>query len=370
MKIGILTFHRAINYGAVLQCYALSETLKSFGHDVEVVDYRPDYVERHRQLFQSYNLCHTKGFTNLVKQSVLSALTLTSRKDANKRFDSFLNAYLVLSGIVKTTKDFPSYYDAIFFGSDQIWNPKICYGFDDLYWGQLPHDKTKMITYAASLGEPQALSEKDWLEIEKRIVAFDGLSVRELQLKDALESKLGIHSVCNIDPSLLLTKEKYEALVVDPADEGKYVLAFSIVEIPEFIKFAKKVASELNCKLLLVSAHKTPSLFYKEKTIKQITPTVGEFLGLIKHASCVVTTSFHGTAFSIIYNRPFYTAAHGKSTRVYSLLSSIGLENRLVDMNEKCKDLKFEEIDYEGPLVKLSMLVRDAMSYLNNTIKK
>ena len=232
MKIGLLTFHRAINYGAVLQCYGLSESLRAMGHDVEIIDYRPVYIERYRQLFQTFNLRQLGGFKRIMEFfKVLIGINV--RRDANCRFDAFLSNNFHFSHIVHYPQEIPQSYDVIIIGSDQVWCPKICFGFDKIYWGQFPHDRIKLLTYAASIGEVDQLSDLDWEQIKKRINVFDGISVRESQLKEALYIKLGLDVRCNIDPSLLLSKNYYESIVEMPNIEGDYILAFSVVNVGE-----------------------------------------------------------------------------------------------------------------------------------------
>lgn len=370
MKIGILTFHRALNYGAVLQCYGLYQTLSRLGHDVEVIDYRPEYVERHRQILQSYNLRNINGFINRLKGVAASALNIGAILDANKRFDAFLHESFSMSEMVDDVKHVPQYYDMIFFGSDQIWSPKICNGLDPIYWGQFPHDKAVLASYAASLGSPQEITDEDWNTVSDYIKAFRCVSVREMQFKEILNSRLGMEAKCVLDPSLLLNSEDYDSLVEEPQIKGDYVLAFSIVEAQNFMRFTKKVASELNCQVVVLSAIGEPMLLGKNKN-NIVTPTVGGFLGLFKHAKCVVTTSFHGTVFSIIFNRPFYSAIHRKSMRVQSLLSQLELNDRLAEFSDNfIKSFKFEEIDYDTPLSKLNLLKENSIQFIKDTLCK
>ena len=138
MKIGILTFHCAHNYGAVLQCYALQEMLKGMGHTVEIIDYRPDYL---RMPFDVINLhrIQSRNLLRLVKSIILETLSLSQRIIRHRKFDSFIKYYLNLSRSVGISSD----YDVYVMGSDQIWNPKITNGFDGVYFGYLPFPKAK-----------------------------------------------------------------------------------------------------------------------------------------------------------------------------------------------------------------------------------
>ena len=184
MKIGILTFHRAINYGAVLQCYGLSETLKAMGHEVDVIDYRPECIEYYRKKIPFFKIRHTSGLRNQLKALIVSLLNIETVKDANRRFDLFLKNNFNLSKTVLSAENMPSDYDLIFLGSDQIWSPQICYGFDSIYWGQFKHDTTRLVTYAASLGGHNELSDLEWKNVGRYLKGFERISVREKKLQE------------------------------------------------------------------------------------------------------------------------------------------------------------------------------------------
>ena len=145
MKIGILTFHRTLNYGAVLQCYALQELFRQRGHQVEVIDYRIQSVENERKLISLSILKSSKGFVIKIKYLVRNLLTYRTRKKAISSFNSFIERRLELSSPVEGIDGVPSNYDCILFGSDQIWNPKLCGGFDPVFWGQFSKGRTMFI---------------------------------------------------------------------------------------------------------------------------------------------------------------------------------------------------------------------------------
>ena len=143
MKIGILTFHCAHNYGAVLQCYAMQEFLRSKGHDVEVINYRPNY------LLKPYKIFNVKRFSSkkpirILKGLILEFLLFPVRLKRFYGFENFINNKLILSKTV-TKESIPSNYDIYIVGSDQIWNPKITKGFDEIYFCRFPFEKGKKV---------------------------------------------------------------------------------------------------------------------------------------------------------------------------------------------------------------------------------
>ena len=133
--------------------------------------------------------------------------------------------------------DAPKCYDVVFFGSDQIWNPAINEGVDQVYLGQMPKDHAKFYTYAVSMGRLDLFQGKVEEEYRKYISSFDGLSVRETTMQSFLKEKLDRDSDVVCDPSLLITKEECEAMAVKPKDEG-YVLLFILDGNPDALGFA------------------------------------------------------------------------------------------------------------------------------------
>lgn len=358
MKIGILTFHRAINYGAVLQCYALYRTLSDMGHDVEVIDYRPSQTENDRRLFFVKR-------TNLIAKIRILVYHLFDykyRSEASKIFDKFLNNYLKFSPMVKSAKNIPNYYDYIFFGSDQIWNPRICGGFDKVFWGQFPKEKTKFVSYAASLGTPQNIAIDKWDTINGYIKNFDSVSVREGKLLEYL--KCDVEGKVVLDPTLLASIDIFESIAVKPK-ETKYVLLYMLEPDRQAISFAKKLAQQRECKLIRIRAINNRLEKHNEYvTLSAISPE--EFLGYFKYADYIVNVSFHGTAFSVIFNKNFYTLKSKNFERAYGLLKSLGLEGRFVLSTDKVdmQDIRYDEVNK-----RLGELKRDSIAYIQKAIQ-
>ena len=150
MKIGILTFHCAHNYGAVLQCYATQEFLRGKGYDVEVINYRPYYLLHPYQLF-NYRRVLCKNPIRLIKKFIQELLLFPVRYKRWRAFEGFINEQLQLGSVV--TNKLPIDCDVYLIGSDQVWNPKITNGFDDVYFAQFPFAKAKKryVAYAASM---------------------------------------------------------------------------------------------------------------------------------------------------------------------------------------------------------------------------
>lgn len=361
MKIGILTFHRAINFGAVLQCYALYHTLSDMGHDVEVIDYRPAYIEKYRKPLY-WNDFKKQRLLSKIKTLLFLPWTFRNKRKSAKIFDAFLNKHIKTSSIVKDVNDISS-YDVIFFGSDQIWNPRICEGFDPLYYGHFPKGKTKFVSYAASLGTPQNLNKEQWDKIFLLLKSFDAISVRETKLTEYLQSG-GIEAQSVLDPTLLASKDIFERIVEKPRETG-YVLLYMLEEDSNAIEFAKNIAKQKNLKLIRVRAQASQSI--RKRNSNEVIPnSVGEFLGYFKYADYVVNISFHGTAFSVIFNKDFYTLKSRNFERAYGLLDSIGLLPRFVSSEEKVSTTKVDYSDADNKLIKMR---ESSINFIKNSSK-
>lgn len=343
MKIGILTYHRALNYGAVLQCMSLYTALKSMGHDVEIIDYRPQAIEKYRMYFRAKDFCLCKGVIAKLRYLVSCLTLINSRRKTICKFNEFLDNNIKLSPVVRSVADAPQYYDVVFFGSDQIWNPAINEGIDKVYLGQMAKGHAKFYTYAVSMGRLDLFKGKVAKDYQRYIESFDGLSVRETSMQTFLKEKLGRDSEVVCDPSLLIFKEECEAMAVKPKDEG-YVLLFILDGNPDALGFANRIAKQLGKKVVRIGAVQNPFHRYHCEVRAELSPT--EFLGYIQYADCIVTNSFHATSFSLIMQKNFYTILRkNNNDRAKTILGVAGLENRLVDATE---NVDFTAISYEG----------------------
>lgn len=343
MKIGILTYHRALNYGAVLQCMSLYTALKSMGHDVEVVDYRPQAIEKYRMYFRAKDFSLCKGVVAKLRYLVSCLTLVNSRRKTVRKFDEFLDNNIQLSPVVSSVSDAPQNYDVVFFGSDQIWNPAINEGIDKVYLGQMPKGHAKFYTYAVSMGHLDLFKGKVADDYQKSIESFDGLSVRETTMQSFLKEKLGRDSSVVCDPSLLLTKAECEKIAVKPRDKD-YVLLFILDGNPKALGFANRIAEQMGKKVIRIGAVQNPLHRNGCEMRAELSPA--EFLGYIMYADCVVTNSFHATSFSLIMQKNFYTILRkNNNDRAKTILGVAGLENRLVDATE---NVDFTTVSYEG----------------------
>ena len=342
MKIGILTFHCAINYGAVLQAYGLQEHLKSLGHEVYIIDYRPQYLKDPYQLFQWKFKVEDSLMSNL-KSLIRESLVMPIRFVRKSKFKQFTNQYLNLYG----WEDNLNVFDAFVFGSDQIWSPKITKGLDEIFLGKFKEAKGKrLIAYAASVGSVQNISQNEFERLTFCLNEFERIGVREKTLFEKI-SKVNSNVSITIDPVLLAGKDAFDKIAVDIKIKRPYLLLFTLGRDEYAIEEAYKIAEQKN--LVVIEIISSKESLYNRNIKQMLSPT--EFLGYIKKASYVVTSSFHGTVFSILFHKNFnvigYDTIHGE--RIVHLLNSLGLKNRFKVYNENTElnidDVKYDESD-------------------------
>lgn len=356
MKIGILTFHRAINYGAVLQCYALYRTLCDIGHDVEVIDYRPTYIERYRQLFNLKG----KSLISKSKEITRSLLMSSEIKKTVRNFDDFLQR-IKLSSIVSTAEDIISqHYDIIVCGSDQVWNKKIADDtYDEFFWGQFDHPGSTFITYAASYGTLVQSVDTE-LNLKRLLTKVDGIGVREKDLADYISS-LGFKAYVCVDPTVLADRQHFVDLAEEPLDDN-YILIYALKDRLKVVNWAKKLQSLTGLKIIVLGGNVAYKQNYGKdvEVVQGVSPCV--FLGYYKKARYVVNASFHGTVFSTIFKRDFFSINVANSDRYEQYLKSVGLSERFVNLSDMPN---LEPVDYSGFDDRKEKLVNDSESYLS-----
>ena len=376
-KIGILTFHYAHNYGAVLQAYALKTKLQRMGYEVQVLNYQNKYIARryrkgiHIDFWKRDILPNRWGrILNIIKEQHYGSAEWNEQWDA---FETFIQENLTgqskrqaltLSDVEQTD------CDVYILGSDQIWAKELTHGLDPVYFGQFAPDKKK-ISYAASVPNgdiPE--TEKDLFKAY--LSTLKHVSVREERLAEILRGLLEKEVTTVVDPTLLLEEKDYDTIVYEQAlVEEPYLFAYFVVENETLSRLARQAAEKMKCKLVELHYYKTAELDKKMQEEQNVTCiyTAGpkEFLTYIRDARMVLTNSFHGTVFSILFCKKFYSV-YQTNGRIENLLGFLGLENRHVTEIEKiCPE---EEIDYANLAEKLEKYRHDSVTFLQKAIEE
>lgn len=324
MKIGILTFHRAYNYGAILQAFALQEKLRGMNVQSEIIDYLSVEKRAQNRLFVWNKKLGTKG--NLVK-----ILKDCYRKRKNASFDKFMDDEMEISPTSYSTfdelvqMDQKKTFDAYIVGSDQVWNFNNTLS-DPAFLLSFVSDDNKKCSYAASIGS--AKFDKDMYDrYAEELKKFRVLTVREEGAIETYGFLKENQARAVVDPTLLLRKEDYQKIASPRILKKKYAFMYTIGEERNLRKYARNYCRNNN--LIFVDSKKSSTFF------QHTSPR--DFLSFILYAECVFTNSFHGTALSIMLEKEFVTEIHTRKSvnnRFGDLMRKLELQDRDIDATE------------------------------------
>ncbi|MEL7568243.1 MAG: polysaccharide pyruvyl transferase family protein [Dehalobacterium sp.] len=374
MKIGILTFHYAINYGAVLQTYATQKWLLKQGIESDIINYvpieqeskyHPDIIKKNYLVNFKFN--PLRSIARLVKYKLLTERDYVEKTN---KFNIFIENNLKMTHIIKCKEEL-SYlnndgYDGFICGSDQIWNPEITKEFDKTYFCDFVNESIKRIAYAASAGDTSILSQAEYKKDFFRLIKnFNFIGVRERSLADFIVDESDMNAIVTLDPTLLLEKDDYEEVTASLQHIDKnYVLIYQLARTTKAKEIAAQIAKERNLEIIELCG-----MLYNKPHSKDIICNAGpsEMLGFIRDASYVVTNSFHGTTLSIIYQKDFSTILSKKrNSRIIDLLESLKLSNRIV--REDTKDIVTNSINYTIHLEFLEGMKKQSYEFLKKSI--
>ena len=327
MKVNVITCQNALNHGARLQVFALSYYLKSKGVEVEVIDYRPDYMRFKEKLL------YWPGRS--LKSWIKLFLYFNRRKRnilRNNIFLAFSKRYIPLTkdiyNDINQLRENPPSANTFIAGSDQIWNITFNNGHDPAYYLDFGSLETNRISYAASF----SLSPKEYHAttfVKDQLRKFNSISVRETSGISILKS-LGYVGVKVVDPVLLLSAQDWmNSLELEELKENKpYILVYDIMGCKRIKKIAQKLSQLFTWPIYSVSP---TSLRYVDKSFELASPR--QFVQLINNSSFVISNSFHGTVFSLIFNKNFFfiNRDDGLNERIHDLLDNLGLTDRIID---------------------------------------
>ncbi len=361
-KVGVITVHRNVNYGANLQAFATAKFLNNTGINAEIIDYLPQNLDKDNYLFSWLKLSWQNGKSgSLVHKLKLILALILSAPNKNKKlkvFYNFRNNKCNISKKYNTLNEVTAAdYTDIVCGSDQIWNPDITDGINPLYFGDLLGVENK-ISYAPSLGRDKYSNEDEQLAAEL-IKNIDYLSVREEKSVSYIESISGKKATHVCDPVFLLEKEEYQKIAKPIKCKKPYILVYSVVNNNAMLDAAIEFANKKNLTVVEICQNKKRGA----KHIQLTAASPEEFLGAILNAEFVVTNSFHGTAFSLIFNKELYVFDNKeRGSRITGLLKKAGLENRITE--EKITEQ--ESINYNNVEENLKEHISSSKEFLLN----
>lgn len=336
MKIGILTQPLLRNYGGILQNYALQTILRRMEHEVYTFDLL-------KYTWKDWSIEYIKTIVKkIIGREAKFPITPTKKKQMEKPLRKFVHKNIVLTTRVrKITWDLVEKHnlDTLVVGSDQVWRPIYNYSIEDMFFRFADGKEIKKVAYSASFGVDQwefsPAQTKDCALLAKKI---DAISVREASGVELCKKYLGVEATHTLDPTLLLTAEDYNALCKHIQKREPFVFAY-ILDMDE-----KKVAEIKS----FAQAKGLPYFIKSADNDVKDTDTVELWLSYFRDAAFVVTDSFHGSAFSINYNKDFFVFGNANrgNSRFDSLLSLLNLKQRMVEnINPNTQPINWEEVN-------------------------
>ena len=367
LKAGLVTFYHIHHYGALLQAAATQRAVETLGGECEIVDY---FVNQDNSLFRK-----PTGLGSAAAD-VHTALHYAALKARYERFEKFSRDHLRITEhrfeSWEELRDTDLPYDVILSGSDQIWNPKIFPDghFDPVFFGTF--SEKRKIAYAPSFGIPKVPEEMEE-ELRGYLEQFSHIGVRETQGGQIVREVSGKEVPVVLDPTLLLTAEQWSGMANMPEgypvgahEDGKgYILCYCINKPGALGSYIQQLAEETGLPVVQLCGIRR-KVHPQAKCVFDAGPA--EFLGLFKNASYVCTNSFHGTVFSVQFQKPFFTAvapselAAPERSRTFSILNRLGLTRRIIGKGDTAGLM--DEIDWEAVSERLVKARQGSLDYL------
>ena len=365
-KIGIITMHRVYNAGSALQTFALYQSIKALGYDCEIIDYQyPNkyhHTTKKRPSFLIFWWLRLKYFI------------LYRNHKQHLRFAEFQQQAWASSTYYASREELfsnPPQYDLCITGSDQVWNPRHMKGDSAFFCAFSPN--TPHIAYGASFSQgyiPDKLVE----HYRKHLSTYQALSVREKSGIEIIKNLTGQHAELVCDPTLLLKQSDYQQFIATAHQYTKrpyllaYILDYAFNPYPTIQQVIDKIAHDKGLQVIYLMANSVDN-YHIGKSITSAGPN--EFIRLFAEASFVVTSSFHGVAFSLLFEKDFYTIAPSKDSedsRIQTLLSAVGAIERAIPQGSSISSLQTSNIDYSRINRKLDEYREQSLNYLRNAI--
>lgn len=351
MKIALLTIWHEKNYGAEMQAYATIKILQLLGHNVELIDFRLSDTR-------------VNTFKGIVI-GLLGSLTLETCK-----FRRFWSKYIPKTRRYRSKRDLmtnPPHADIYMIGSDQVWNPDITGDAAIIFFLPFGSKSIKRIAYAPSFGTNNWLASADLTkQVKDLLSSFAHVSCREETGVNILRQVFNIRAQPVLDPTLLHLN--YEELI-GPVHKKNILSYYPLSDFVELETCSKEIAAKMGLKFRNINA--------KRYLIKRITwnrASIEDWIRNIAESAFVVTPSFHGVAFSLIYHVPFIVIKQpniqNRSSRITDLLSILGLENRFFNSTQEAllSEVWMDPIDFKKVDQRLHSLREKSIEYIKNSI--
>jgi len=356
MKIAIMTQPLGNNYGGIMQAWALQQVLKRMGHQPVTIDRQPNQPN---MVYKAARLIYRAGMKTIGKRKV----PINFEKHLPtilQHTQGFIDQHLTISEPLCSTQQLRDHferenYDAVIVGSDQTWRPKYSPDIYNYFLDFLEDKKILRIAYASSFGvddwEFTAEQTKRCAELAKK---FDAISVREDSGVELCKKHLNVSATLTLDPTLLLNNEDYLSIVdkIKLGSHSKTVCAYFLDKTPETQFFAEALAAQIREDVHYLQPKHWASEDTSDSIDSYILPDISEWIHGFNIAKVILTDSFHGVAFSHIFQKPFFAVINKSrgSTRITSLLSMSGNTNRIIKLPNENLPQKFSPLTINNRL--------------------
>jgi len=369
-KVRIISFQNAQNYGAILQAFALQKVIEGFeGVDVKFINYNPKYLKKRYRVLSIFNNFTKYSLKIKLKFALTIPLLMINRIRRNSALCKSREKLLR-----QTQKEF-HYFEEIqdeqceylICGSDQIWSTWITHTPDPAFYGAGNYKNLKRTIAYAPSSEMSTFQDKEQVnKIKELLRNFDAISVREESIKKEIEKITNKPVGICVDPTILCGVKPFSDVASPRMVSKPYILVYAYNSSDKLIRqMIQSVPSTENYEVHYLTFGSTGLSGIVNKCIHS-EAGIEEFLSLFKYSSYVVTNSFHGLAFSLLFEKPFNVGyVEGISGRVESLLKQLNLSNRLI---KDTKDLSWENINFMDVKEKLSIIRSHSLSFLQDNI--
>lgn len=333
-KIALTTWFHHQNYGTALQAIALFEVIKSFGYDVDVVDYIP----------------HNTRYTN-EKHTFFSDSERFVDEARTNRFEQFVEKSFEFTKKCVDDEDFISLnkkYKAFVAGSDQIWSPIV---FDSRYYLDYVSDNRKKISYGSSFGVPIVKNDMVRDRMANLMSQFAHLAAREDAGVRLIQEVAERDAIQVLDPTLLLSYDEWTKIIPPRKSKkkDKYILCYFLGDNQNQWKHVERISKQYKLPVKVIPT------FTKDESYGELQHGVGpvELIKLIDSAELVLTDSFHGSLFAIIYSKPFYAFERfhkddpvSQNSRLYNILKLLNIKDHLIGYEDQIRSKYDDKIDF------------------------
>lgn len=373
-RIGVITYHYNHNYGTMLQALATQRIIEKQGYEVEIIDYiQKNNTKQSKIYFLSRIPLYLTRITKYVSKFYYKPQIIAR----DLEFENFKNRNMIVGNTRYNDSselfENPPSYDGYVVGSDQTWNPYVANNPDAFYlpFVKEPHKKG---SYAPSVAV-KTLTNEHGNRLKGFLKDFQYVSCREKSGAKLLESVLGREVNSVLDPTMLLGWEDWKSYSSEKSINDKYILAYFLGERKEHREFVKNLSKITGYKIVVIPISYIDTF---QKNTEKVWCGPDGFLELVKNASYICTDSFHGTVFSINFNKQFFTFCKTKdsdikseNSRLYDALDMFGLSNRLIDRpvdKQIIKDMISHRIDYSSVNTMLDNARKQSIDYLTKML--